>query len=417
MNRKTRIKPTALKPMITNAILIFTLATLLTSCTMTPSVPQKSEVPEVTPQPSETPTPAPTLTATPTQTATPAPFYQVNEPGEAFSPQQEAINKSQSALEQKARIQRWLDYWVKFDNCPFAWESTELHWKYIYDNEIEPNEVGVLIEVGGEYQGKLFTVPSGDGVLAEFPPEYDGGEIETGFGPLELSAGAEGQWLSVQNGIPVRRDAKGQIVEELDMIKGVWVEVEKYPIDLEKLRNFPQSYEYLVAHPEEFVEAPDGVADPQALLDWYYNKFVPTVGDQTKLEPSLTISNLISGEKAISVAIAPKEQQTVKMKNMMFIYFVHGEKKYTIPIFTLVDYRGYNYETFGIIVEPYTEVLENIHNGGIIFSMAVITSLESVKYFGEGFSDEAMVMINGEINGSESDTYYRMGIGVVYFRQ
>jgi hypothetical protein len=97
-------------------------------------------------------------------------------------------------------------------------------------------------------------------------------------------------------------------------------EVEKYPIDLEKLRNFPQSYEYLVAHPEEFVETPDGVDDPQALLDWYYNKLVPVMGDQTKLEPTLNITNITEYNGLIAIAIIPEHRQTL-MRNPDFFLF------------------------------------------------------------------------------------------------
>ncbi len=62
---------------------------------------------------------------------------------------------------------------------------------------------------------------------------------------------------------------------------------EKYPIDLEKLRNFPQSYEYLVAHPEEFVEAPNPLEDIDAFNQWWNEKFIPIMGDRSEREKNM----------------------------------------------------------------------------------------------------------------------------------
>jgi hypothetical protein len=64
-------------------------------------------------------------------------------------------------------------------------------------------------------------------------------------------------------------------------------EVEKYPIDLEKLRNFPQSYEYLVGHPEEFVEAPNPLEDIDVFNQWWNEKFIPILGDRSEREKNM----------------------------------------------------------------------------------------------------------------------------------
>ena len=193
-------------------------------------------------------------------------------------------------------------------------------------------------------------------------------------------------------------------------------EVEKYPIDLEKLRNFPQSYEYLVAHPKEFVEAPDGIDDPQALLDWYYNKFVPAVGDQTKLEPSLTFSSRITTEGAIVASNLKEELNEVRMDKMMFAYFVHNDKKYAIPVFTFISSKGYNGHTFAIITDPGSDVLENINSDKFIYVVGVLTKfVGTAGIFSDDFVDDMEMMISGGINGSESDTYFRIGVGFIKF--
>jgi len=56
---------------------------------------------------------------------------------------------------------------------------------------------------------------------------------------------------------------------------------------LEKLHNFPQSYEYLVAHPEEFVEAPNPLEDIEVFNQWWNEKFIPILGDRSEREKNM----------------------------------------------------------------------------------------------------------------------------------
>lgn len=151
------------------------------------------------------------------------PTYAVEAAGGPYTEVQLALNNSQSAINQKVIIERWLAYWANFDNRPFDPTSVQLKWKYIYDSN-NPANVLVMLEAGGEYNGRLFMGPIGaDGKFAEFPPEVSGQDIQPGFGPLELSAGGEGMWLSVnENGIPVRRDGTGTIVQTLNMETRQW---------------------------------------------------------------------------------------------------------------------------------------------------------------------------------------------------
>ncbi len=150
--------------------------------------------------------------------------YQVEAAEGEFSEAQQMINDSQGAIDQKARIQRWLDYWVNFNNRPFALNDTEIRWQYLYDDPLNPTEVMVLLEAGG--YDTLLTSPLGADGFADFPPEVTGDDIQTGFGPLQLSPGEEGLWLSVQDGIPVRKDGNSNVVMRLNMETGQWEEVE-----------------------------------------------------------------------------------------------------------------------------------------------------------------------------------------------
>ena len=152
--------------------------------------------------------------------------YQVQESGDSYTADQETLNNSESALFQKAVIERWLKYWVYFENRPFDLQTIQLTWKYIYDDPEAPTRVLVVIEANGDGGSRLISVPIGtDGTFAEFPPEVSGTDIQEGFEPLELTGWAEGQWLSVdQDGIPVIYDGSGMIVKKLDMDAGQWVD-------------------------------------------------------------------------------------------------------------------------------------------------------------------------------------------------
>jgi len=180
---------------------------------------EQANLPTTGPEDTIEPTPTPAIQITPT--------YSVEAAGGQYTETQLALNNSESAIKQKAVIERWLEYWGNFNNRPFDPETVELKWKYIYDDPNNPTNVFLMLEAGGEYNGRLFTVPIGaDGKFVDFPPEVSGQDIQPGFGPLELSAGGEGMWLSVnENGIPVRRDGTGTIVQTLNMETRQWENV------------------------------------------------------------------------------------------------------------------------------------------------------------------------------------------------
>ncbi|GEM_PF-1861450 len=149
-------------------------------------------------------------------TATEVPTYIVQDSTEAYTTAQDKLNKSPEALSQQQRLQRWLDYWVKFDNRPFALNSTDIHWKYIYDNAKNPTEVMTLLEVSGpDYQNKLFTVPMNEEGFVDYPPTVTGKYIQPGLGPLEINPHKDNTTLSVDQGTLVRLDSQGKIVERL----------------------------------------------------------------------------------------------------------------------------------------------------------------------------------------------------------
>ena len=221
-------------------------------------------------------------------TATEVPAYIVQDSTESYTTAQDKLNKSPEALSQQQRLQRWLDYWVQFDNRPFALDSADIHWKYIYDNAKNPTEVMTLLEVSGpDYQNKLFTVPMNEEGFVDYPPTVTGKYIQPGLGPLEINPHKDNTILSVDQGTLVRLDSQGKIVERLSQAH--WEAVERYPIDMEKLSHPPQSYEDFVNNLDKFVQAPspDGSDENfQEFVTWYNETlFQKTLGGDLEALP------------------------------------------------------------------------------------------------------------------------------------
>ena len=221
-------------------------------------------------------------------TATEVPAYIVQDSTESYTTAQDKLNKSPEALSQQQRLQRWLDYWVQFDNRPFALDSADIHWKYIYDNAKNPKEVMTLLEVSGpDYQNKLFTVPMNEEGFVDYPPTVTGKYIQPGLGPLEINPHKDNTILSVDQGTLVRLDSQGKIVERLSQAH--WEAVERYPIDMEKLSHPPQSYEDFVNNLDKFVQAPspDGSDENfQEFVTWYNETlFQKTLGGDLEALP------------------------------------------------------------------------------------------------------------------------------------
>jgi hypothetical protein len=194
------------------SFLIFILFFPACSPGVMPTIQKKEITPTNIPS---TSTPIP-VTPTPSK-------YSVQEPDIEFTPGQKAINASDSATEQKERMKQWLDYWVKFENRPFPLQEVKISWKYIYDNLDNPTEVLVLLETaGGDYGNKEFSAPIADGIFIDYPPQEEDDYLQTNLEPLELSANRGKDWLSVDNGVPVRRGSDNKILEKMNMQTATW---------------------------------------------------------------------------------------------------------------------------------------------------------------------------------------------------
>ena len=57
-----------------------------------------------------------------------------------------------------------------------------------------------------------------------------------------------------------------------------------YGIDMQKFTHFPESYEYLLSHLDEFEQAPDPVNNKAAFDKWYEEELVPALGPASERE-------------------------------------------------------------------------------------------------------------------------------------
>jgi len=146
-------------------------------------------------------------------------------------------------------------------------------------------------------------------------------------------------------------------------------EAEKYPIDLEKLRNFPKSYEYLVAHPEEFVEAPNPLEDIDVFNQWWNEKFIPILGDRSEREKNMIMRG--GGVLGDFFDISNSEDQAMPLQGQPeMLFFKHEGVTYPIAIINV----GYE---------------EDPHAN---FTMAIILVYENVL----GEKGDLMALANGE---------------------
>ena len=171
-----------------------------------------------------------------------------------------------------------------------------------------------------------------EGFIA-YPPTLEGETIEAGLEPLAVSAGAEGQYLAVDEGWLVRKDAAGQVVEKLT--QGHWEAVEAYSLDLEKFYTMPPSYEDVVAHPEKYQEAPDFFGDTEAAMKWWNETLIPALGEQKELTPNVFGGWFLNGGPIFSYSSGGYEEPL--LADYPAFYFKHDNEIYLVPVFTIAE--------------------------------------------------------------------------------
>jgi hypothetical protein len=128
-------------------------------------------------------------------------------------------------------------------------------------------------------------------------------------------------------------------------------EVEKYPIDLEKLNIPPQNYEELVAHPDKFVQAPNPIENVEEFKKWFNEKLFKEAlgGDFDKISPvnyNVDIISVIAQDRVMISNKSEKPNESLPK----FYYFKDKEKFYPTYVITtnLIDYSSR--ATFALMV-------------------------------------------------------------------
>lgn len=251
----------------------FILSSLLVVCAACQAV--------VSPTPTFTLTP--TTTVTPTAESTRASAYIIDVPFHYLSVKQTVLKDSQISIRQWQRIEVWLSYWIKCDNPPLD-PAAEMHWDLLFDDPDDPTESFMVISTGGAF----YTTPvSSYGVWLDPPTSACQGTLDPAYAPLLLASGEDLQWLRVQHGKIVHVDTKGQIVETIEL-KGV--QSDKDAIDPSMFHTLPSNYEYLKAHPDEFVQAPDPVSSRAGFDRWFTEQLVPALGPLSEREVNVNAS-------------------------------------------------------------------------------------------------------------------------------
>lgn len=212
--------------------------------------------------------------------------YVVQDSLEVFTPAQEALNQSPEALAQQERFQRWLDYWVQFDNRPFAPGSVDIHKKYVYNDPQNPTEVIMLLEVGGpDYKNATFLPPhNADGPI-DYPPEVSGSEIAPGLGPMEIDLNKDGTVTRAYQGTLARFDFQGNLVETL--VGNHW---EAESLIKGNIFQDPQSKKEF----DTVVLAPSPIDDPENFT-LFQEEYLKQVYEKLKTYTGPTISDEYTG--------------------------------------------------------------------------------------------------------------------------
>lgn len=126
---------------------------------------------------------------------------------------------------QESTLKNWTEnYWGRALNRPFLPGSNDLTYKYMFDLEDIDQAIVVIEAKGYPFNGQIFYLPIKDSQFMTIPPEapVGGYSFPPGLGPKALSGGNYGLALANVDGQLVRVDAKGKVVETINMKTGGW---------------------------------------------------------------------------------------------------------------------------------------------------------------------------------------------------
>lgn len=242
-------------------------ASLVTACTPPPA--------EVAPLPSNmTGTEPPHIEHSVTEEATSMPTpSRPDMAGGSYSSEQQVLIENGSFAEMEQSLSAWTKYWANAENNPFHPETTDLHFKYVFDNG-DSKSAGVCLE-SSAYTNVCFALPVINGEIIKAPPTTSGSyDIPVGYGPLEMSLTMSADQVSAlkldeslinsvlgyENGGWVRIK-NGEVVATLDLESAQW---KKESLIKGNIFQDPQTE----ADFATLVESPSPIDDPVNFAKW-----------------------------------------------------------------------------------------------------------------------------------------------------
>lgn len=325
----------------------------------------------------QTALPEPTALTIPTRQPTRGSIYIIDVPVNYLTYKQTVLKDSQESIQQWQRIEAWLSYWIKCDNRPLD-PAAEMHWELLYDNPNDPTESFMVISTNGAY----YSTPVLNGKWLDPPSNICLVEPDPLFTPLLLATGEDRQWLRVESGIPVQYDAQGNRVAEIDLRGGQKPDInatqELAEIVIEKLNHFPESYQYLTAHPDEFQNAPDPLTDIIIFNSWWNDRLVPVLGELENRAVNYTTVTYETRADWDHLDFNTGYGAANPIVGSKFFFFSHNGIIYPVPVFS-VGYPGEQtpFITTAVILfngfgaPEGTGVIESIAQGALIRHVSI----------------------------------------------
>ena len=197
----------------------------------------------------------------------------------------------------------------------------------------------------------------------------------------------------------------------------------QFGVDKEKFTNFPQSYNYLINHLDEFVKAPDPVNNRAAFDRWYTEELVPALGPISERELNLETYTFGPGYYSISLTGRPGITMT---GNPNFFYFENSGIVYPVPCINITspNHPGVTRWTYCPILferrDPIgnrwgTGALEEIAAGSPISEVLIIVNIKDHPDKSLDWGDEVSAFVGALGRYPDSGTYANFGIGYINF--
>jgi len=104
------------------------------------------------------------------------------------------------------------------------------------------------------------------------------------------------------------------------------------PIDMEVFHTLPPSYEYLLAHLNEFIQAPDPVSEREAFDQWLYQRLLPAIGPRETRQVNLPVDALGTGPVNCD---AWPNVRTPFEGEVGFFYFEYSGQVFPVVVFNV----------------------------------------------------------------------------------